>query len=86
MDIQLTPDYIASPEKWCYASIEHIDFLEEPVSYKHFFDNYLLGNKPCVLGKWATSHWKSRLEWTRNEEPDFEFMAANFGEMSLIQT
>ena len=45
------------------ADINQIDYIEKPITYQEFFTEYLLGNKPCVFGSWATNNWRSRAEW-----------------------
>lgn len=64
-----------------------VDYVEEEISYDEFYSKYLLLNRPCVLGKWATKKWKSIRLWTScsTEEavsvncPNFLYLKETFG-------
>ncbi|KAK2158452.1 hypothetical protein LSH36_170g04052, partial [Paralvinella palmiformis] len=60
--------------------ITGIDYIKEPVSYESFFLQYLLPNRPCILGPWSTENWLSRKEWVTNEnKPNWQLMKGKFG-------
>ena len=40
-----------------------IPYIEAPISYSQFFHLFLLPNRPCVLGGWATKHWACSEDW-----------------------
>ena len=61
------------------ADINQIDYIEKPITYQEFFTEYLLGNKPCVLGSWATNNWRSRAEWVKNNEPILDYLVEKCG-------
>ena len=61
------------------TNIDQIDYIEEPITYQKFFTEYLLRNKPCVLGSWATDSWRNRAEWVKNNEPNLDYLVEKFG-------
>ena len=65
------------------TNIDQIDYIEEPITYQNFFTEYLLRNKPCVLGSWATDSWKSRAEWVKNNEPNLDYLVEKFGKNNI---
>ena len=40
-----------------YETFGDVDYLAEPVSYSYFFQNYMLLNKLCIIGKYRTVHF-----------------------------
>ena len=67
-----------------YANVTDIDCIEEPVSYEYFFSKYLLPNRACILGDWATASWRSRNDWVKQDgSPDLDFFKTSFGKFSL---
>ena len=42
---------------------KYIDHISHPISYPSFFENYMVGNMPCILGKWATKDWPANQQW-----------------------
>ena len=59
-----------------------IDYIQSPISYEEFFLKYLIPNKPCLFGPWATADWRSVKEWVTSEgKPDLEFLSEKFGNM-----
>ena len=69
------------PDSWTYDSVDKIDHIDAPITYQEFFAKYLLHNRPCVLGMWATSHWKSTQKWSCDDgTPDWDYLLQNFGE------
>lgn len=66
--------------------LERIDHLTDPVSCDDFFAKYLLPNIPCVLGKWSTTEWPSRTEWsTADGKLSWESLESLFGQRKLLQ-
>lgn len=60
--------------------VHDIEFVENRICYDEFFRSFLLRNKPCLLGKHATEHWRSRKEWVLDDgTPNFEYIEAAFG-------
>lgn len=75
-----TVDELESMRSKAYEIIESIDYLSEPVSYDEFFHQYLLPNKLCVLGTWATEGWRSRKDWVNPDgTPNLHFLKKEFG-------
>lgn len=56
--------------------IPKLDISE--VTYSIFFENFMLGNKPCVLTN-IGNDWQSRREWIANGKPNFEFLTKMYG-------
>ena len=65
-------------------NIDQIDYIEKPITYQDFFTEYLLRNKPCVLGSWATNNWKSRAEWVKNNELNLDYLVEKFGRNNIL--
>ncbi|XP_797590.2 2-oxoglutarate and iron-dependent oxygenase JMJD4 [Strongylocentrotus purpuratus] len=64
--------------------VHDIEFVENSMSYDEFFRSFLLPNKPCLLGKHATEHWRSVKEWVLNDgTPNFEYIEAAFGDVTV---
>ena len=76
MDI---PDLRLEINQASRADTNQIDYIEKPITYQEFFTEYLLRNKPCVFGSWATNNWRSRAEWVKNSEPNLEYLVEEFG-------
>ena len=62
-----------------------LDYITEPITYERFFIEYLLPNKACVFGTWATEGWTSRQEWvTKENKPNIQFLKKEFGAYIII--
>ena len=62
-----------------------LDFNEVPeILYEHFFEDYLVPNKPCLFNQKLTENWRSRREWVQFDgAPNFEFLRFHFGVLLL---
>ncbi|XP_077997736.1 2-oxoglutarate and iron-dependent oxygenase JMJD4-like [Glandiceps talaboti] len=57
-----------------------IDYIDTEIGYMDFFLEYLFANKPCIVGKHVTEHWRSCREWVAEDGmPNFDFLVKNFG-------
>ena len=80
-------DDLDSLRQETYKQVTSIDFLSEPVSYVEFFEKYLLCNRACILGRWATEGWRSRTEWvTQDGSPNLDFLLEHFGQIYVCGT
>lgn len=62
------------------AAFDRVDDID----YQTFFYSYLLPNKPCIFSPRVTRLWKSRSEWTdENNAPAFSRLRSEFGTESL---
>ncbi len=70
-----------SGENQKYDEVTEIEYIQEPIIYKEFFLNYMLKNKPCILGPWATEKWKSRKQWVSKDGTLLlDYMVHKFGD------
>lgn len=77
--------YVDRLQQECHASIAEIDHIDQPISYQEFFEKYMLPNRACVLGSWATADWRSRRDWVTTEgRPCLDFLKSQFGEILTI--
>jgi len=56
-----------------------IPYLAEPCSYDQFFTNYLLDNRPCLLGNWATHSWPCLSDWRGKSGPRLDHILTLVG-------
>ncbi|KAF4520585.1 hypothetical protein B566_EDAN005996, partial [Ephemera danica] len=67
------------------SSVNYIEkgvpIVKKDISYEEFFEQFLVGNQPCIFESDFTSHWKSRKEWVLQDSgmPNFEFLSNTFG-------
>lgn len=56
-----------------------VDFLEEPICYSAFYEEYLVGNKPCLLSDYFTSSWPCRRDWVKDGLPNWKHLCDQYG-------
>ena len=72
-------DFIKCLREETHQTVRDIDYVEDPITYAEFFRKYLLPNRACILGPWATAAWRSRLEWAANNDINFDQLKQEFG-------
>ncbi len=72
---------VLSGETQNYDEVTGIAYIEDPITYKEFFLNYMIKNRPCILGPWATENWISRKQWVGKDGTiRLEYMVKDFGD------
>ena len=56
-----------------------VDFIEEPICYSAFYEEYLVGNKPCLLSDYFTSSWPCRRDWVKDGLPNWKHLCDQYG-------
>jgi virulence-associated protein VagC len=83
--IDVSEDCVQISKKGLKAVVEprgrKIDRISSNVTYKDFFESYLLVNKPCIISQEMTANWKSVQNWVDCESggPNFQYLKENFG-------
>ena len=54
------------------------------ISYKLFFQNYLLPNKPCIFSSSLTKDWPCRRDWVCEGAPNFAVLRTLFGRLGKL--
>ncbi|KAF9811518.1 hypothetical protein IEO21_06569 [Rhodonia placenta] len=65
------------------------DYLAEPPSYSQFFQNYLLPNKPVLIGPRLVSSWPAYHAWASHADPDnpqidWDYLSDVYGEYEVM--
>ncbi|XP_014481072.1 PREDICTED: jmjC domain-containing protein 4 [Dinoponera quadriceps] len=77
MCIEINSSLCSVDEDVCVSNtIERVD--PATVTYNDFFSEYLIRNRPCVVGSQATANWPCRREWVLEDAPNFEALRASF--------
>ena len=74
----LTDFIISSREKLCHGELFDTTCS---ISYKLFFQNYLLPNKPCIFSSNLTKNWPCRRDWVCEGAPNFDVLRTLFGRL-----
>ena len=77
-EIEIT-DANAIPDSSASAAVTEIPRVPGPgLTYSQFFHTFLLPNRPCLLGSWATREWPCVSDWVGGAgEPDLAGLQAD---------
>ncbi|OSC97125.1 Clavaminate synthase-like protein [Trametes coccinea BRFM310] len=68
----------------CGRGRSSYDRLEEPPSYSAFLQNYLLPNKPVLIGPALVSSWSACSDWVRPDGLiDWTYLQAEYGHLTV---
>ena len=60
-----------------------VDLIEKPICYSAFYEEYLLGNKPCLLSDYFTSSWRCRKDWVKDGNiPNWQHLRDLYGSLT----
>ena len=61
-------------------SVTDIPVLTMPIPYDVFYADYLVANRPVILGQWSTEDWLCRRAWRKSDGSiQWDMLAEQFG-------
>jgi hypothetical protein len=61
-------------------SVTDIPLLTMPIPYDVFYADYLVANRPAILGQWSTEDWLCRRTWRKSDGSiQWDILAELFG-------